>query len=251
MKVISLGSGSRGNATLVEIAGKYLLIDNGFSLKEIVKRCDISLKDICAVLLTHEHSDHLAGVGALAKEYSIPVYLPQALKNACEDKLLDCDLHFHNDAETIIEGVRVTPFRLPHDAKYTVGYKLVSGEESFASVTDLGEMRENIISQLKGVKCVQIESNYDPVMLIEGSYPEALKKRISGRLGHLSNEDCAKATKTLIDGGAEQIILAHVSENNNAPELAYVTTAKYLEKHLDQDLKIKLGVAEQNKVKLF
>ncbi|MBQ2714395.1 MAG: MBL fold metallo-hydrolase [Clostridia bacterium] len=251
MKVISLGSGSKGNATLIEMDGKYILIDQGFSLKELSRRCDISFKDFSAILLTHEHSDHFLGVGALSKDYSIPVYMPKALDAVCSDRLLDCDVRYHNDVEFEVEGIKVSPFRLPHDARYTVGYKLQKGEQSFACVTDLGEARENLFDNLVGVDTVLLESNYDEEMLKSGPYPEALKRRVSGRLGHLSNQESAKVSARLISKGTKNVILAHLSENNNVPELAYDTTAKYLEKNLNCDVRIRLLVAEQDKVKIF
>ena len=251
MKIISLGSGSKGNATLVEIGGVHLLIDNGFTLREITKRLDISFKDIRAVLLTHEHTDHLDGVGAVSRPYGIPVHLPSALTRVCEEKLVDCEIVPHFDKPFSVDGVEITPFRVPHDARYTVGYKLVKGEESFAILTDVGQMRPSIWENVKGVNTVFLESNYDESMLIGGAYPEALKKRIMGTLGHLSNEDSAKVTESLIKEGTKKIILGHLSENNNAPEIAFSVTAKTIEKSGFSLGEIYLGVAEQNKVKIF
>ncbi len=251
MRVISLGSGSKGNATIVEIDGKYLLIDNGFTLRETIKRMDLSPKEIRAVFLTHEHSDHIEGVGALAKAYGLPVHVPVALRNVCEERFIDCEIITHMDTPFIVDGVTVTPFRVPHDAKYTVGYKFEAKGESFACATDLGEARVPVLENLKGVDTVLLESNYDEDMLAGGPYPEALKRRIASRVGHLSNQESAKVSEFLALNGTKKIILAHLSENNNAPEIAYYETAKYLEKMVDKDLKIVLGVAEQDKIKIF
>lgn len=251
MKIISLGSGSKGNATLVEIDGKYLLIDNGFTLREIEKRLEVSPKDISAIFVTHEHSDHVEGVVALAKAYAIPVHAPVVLRGVLEERCPDSEIVTHADNLFTVDGIEVTPFRLPHDARYTVGYKFQKGEDSFATITDLGEIRPSVMENVRGVKAVLLESNYDQTMLRFGPYPEALKRRISGRLGHLSNDDASKFAVELLSSGTETIILGHVSENNNAPEIAYDTTAKYIEKNLNFDTKITLGVAEQNKIKIF
>ncbi len=248
MQVISLGSGSRGNSTLVGLDGRYVLIDNGFNLREITKRLVVNPKDISAILLTHEHSDHIEGVSALAQAYGIEVHIPSALKEVTKGKLEGCEVLCHSDGEFEVDGVKVTSFRVPHDAKYTVGYKLERGEESFAHVTDVGEFIRPVLENVSGVKAILIESNYDEEMLRGGAYPPALKRRIEGRLGHLSNTACSLAVEALAKRGTERFILGHLSENNNIPEIAYDKTAKILAGAKGEFF---LGVASQSKVRIF
>lgn len=248
MDIISLGSGSKGNSTLLSIGGRYILIDNGFNLREFTKRMPVSPKYLSAILLTHEHSDHIDGVGALAKENSIPVYIPSALKEVTVEKLWGANVIPFVDGEMDVDGVKVNSFRLPHDARYTVGYKFERGEDSFAIVTDSGEFTRATYNNIVGAKTVLIEANYDIDMLRGGAYPPILKRRIESRLGHLSNADSAKAVVSLVQKGAKSIILGHISENNNAPELAYDCVQKSLS---ENGLSVPLGFCVQNKVKQF
>ncbi|MBR7110900.1 MAG: MBL fold metallo-hydrolase [Clostridia bacterium] len=248
MDIISLGSGSKGNSTLLSIGGRYILIDNGFNFREFTKRIPIDPKYLSAILLTHEHSDHLEGVGALAKEYSIPVYIPSALKPVTVEKLWGAETKPFSDGEMDVDGVKVSSFRLPHDATYTVGYKLERGEDSFAIVTDCGEFTRAIYNNIVGAKTVLIEANYDVDMLRGGAYPPMLKRRIEGRLGHLSNTDSANAVVSLAKKGVKKFILGHISENNNAPELAYDCVQKSLS---ENGFNIPLDFCVQNKVKNF
>lgn len=248
MKIVSLGSGSKGNSTLVEIAGKYVLIDDGFSLKETERRMPVTLGEVCAILLTHDHSDHLLGVGEVSRKYGIDVHIPDRLISLRNSYLKEVNCRTHTDGEWELEGLNVTQFRLPHDATYTVGYKIQKDNESFAIATDLGMARESIIENLKGVNTVFIESNYDCMMLEKGPYPIQLKNRIRGGLGHISNDQAGEVCKILAQSGAKRIVLSHISENNNIPELAYDTVGKKL---AETDTKIVLNFAEQSKVKIF
>lgn len=248
MKVISIGSGSKGNATLVEISGTYILIDNGFTLKETERRIPVSLREVRAVFLTHDHSDHLCGVADIAKKYDIDVHLPDRLIGLRSSYLSGVNSIAHVDGEWDLDGITVTQFRLPHDATYTVGYRLQKGAESFAIVTDLGGVRESIVNNLLGVDVAVIEANYDALMLEKGPYPLQLKKRISGGLGHISNEQAGELAVKLALSGTKNVVLAHISENNNIPELAYDTVGKKLAL---SGLSARLNFAEQSKVKIF
>ena len=224
------------------------MVDDGFSVKETERRLLVSPKEIGAILLTHDHTDHLCGVGELAKKYDIEVHLPDKLIGLRKSYLQSARTISHVDGEWDIGGIMVTQFRLPHDATYTVGYKLVSKDESFAIITDLGGVRDSIIDNIKGVDTVVLESNYDSQMLEKGPYPIQLKRRISGGLGHLSNEEAGEVAVKLASNGTKKIILAHISENNNIPELAYDTVGKKLSK---KGQKPSLYFAEQSKVKIF
>ena len=248
MKVISIGSGSKGNATLINIDGTYILVDDGFSVKEMERRLLVSPNEIGAILLTHDHSDHLSGVGELSKKYDIEVHIPDRLVGLRKSYLQGAKTISHVDGEWEIGGIKVTQFRLPHDATYTVGYKIVGGSESFAIITDLGGIRDSIIDNIKGVDTIVLESNYDAQMLENGPYPIQLKRRIMSPLGHISNDEAGEIAVQLSRSGTKKIILAHISENNNIPELAYDTVGKKL---LEKGLKPTLYFAEQSKVKIF
>ena len=248
MKVISLGSGSKGNATLVEISGTYILIDNGFTLKEMERRSPVSLRDIRAVLLTHDHSDHLCGVGDIAKRCCMDVHIPDRLAGLRNSYLGGVNSLSHTDGEWELDGITVTQFRLPHDATYTVGYKLRKGKESFAIATDLGGVRDSIVDNLSGVDVAVIEANYDVSMLEKGPYPPQLKRRIRGGLGQISNDQAGELAVRLAKSSTENIVLAHISENNNIPELAYDTVGKKLAL---SGINVRLNFAEQSKVKIF
>ena len=248
MKVISIGSGSKGNSTLIQIAGVYVLVDNGFTLKETERRLPLSPREICAVLLTHDHSDHLCGVCDLARKYGIEVHMPDRLIHLRNTALKGASTLTHVDGEYNLGGIKVSQFRLPHDATYTVGYKLEGGGESFSIVTDVGQMREGVLKNILGTNFVMLESNYDTSMLDLGPYPPQLKKRIKGGLGHISNDIAGDTAVKLVESGTKTIVLSHISENNNIPELAYDTVGKNLDA---KGLKSALYFAEQNKIKFF
>lgn len=224
------------------------MIDAGFNLREITKRIPIDPKTLSAILLTHEHSDHLCGVGDFAREFSIPVYLPKSLYQVVAPKLDGVEIITFSDGEMTIDGVTINSFRLPHDAVYTVGYKMEYGSESFAYLTDCGDFTNAVFNNIKGAQTIFIESNYDLDMLRGGKYPPIIKARIESRLGHMSNDDCAKAVVDLAKKGTKKFILGHISENNNAPELAYDTVTKSLR---DNGYDLPVFVASQRKVKLF
>ena len=248
MRVISLGSGSKGNATLVEIDGKYVLIDDGFSLKETEKRLAICPSDICALILTHDHSDHLCGVADFAKKYDVDVHIPDRLIGLRRDYLAKVNTISHIDGTYNIGDISISQFRLPHDATYTVGYRIDALSDSVGIVTDLGAVRDSVYENLKGVNTVVLESNYDPLMLEKGPYPQNLKRRITSGLGHISNDMAGDLAVKLVKSGTTKVILAHVSQNNNIPELAYDVVGKKLAQN---GLNPTLYFAEQSKVKAF
>lgn len=215
----SLGSGSRGNGTLVEIGGELLLIDCGFSCRQAeqrLRRLGVSAGDLSAILVTHEHSDHIGGVAALAYKYALPVYASYGTIRATRDALRGHAFDSH--AAFRIGAVTVHPVIVPHDAREPTQFRLEHDGVRIGVVSDLGHVTPFVIEQFSGCDGLLMESNYDPQMLRDGRYPEPVKRRIAGNLGHLSNAQAA----AFLDGiahPAAQVVVGHVSEQNNHPEL--------------------------------
>lgn len=233
LEICILASGSKGNCTYVHYKDTSLLIDQGLSLKELRVRANyrgIDLSQTDALFVTHEHSDHVKGVGAFARAYETPVHLPAACVGSFRTE--DGDERFFVpddcDREVTIKDLSVRPFRVPHDARYTVGYRICTPRGDVAVATDLGFVSDNTLARLSGCKAVVLESNHDTLMLREGRYPRMLKARIAGKNGHLSNDDCAETAAALANTGTTRIVLAHLSEENNTPEIAFETSRELL-----------------------
>lgn len=220
----SLGSGSRGNATLVRMGRALILIDCGFSLR----RCEARLgllgvtgEDIDAVLVTHEHSDHVSGVPALAAKYGIPVYASRGtFKGFASDALAD-DLiggTLEGGRAFKLKGVEVMPVTVPHDAREPTQFVFRHGSCQIGVVSDLGCVTPHVLDHYRGCHGLLLESNYDHEMLFRGSYPEPLKRRIAGDLGHLSNDQASKFLGA-VASAVLRVVIGHVSERNNHPDI--------------------------------
>ena len=230
MELISLKSGSRGNSALVVSEKTKILIDCGISGKTAEKslgQLDINPAEIDAIVVTHEHIDHILGVGVMMRRYKTPVFanadtwnamLPQIGKI---DESLIREFKCYEDFE--IGDIGVAPFPIPHDAANPVGYSFLNDGEKVSVATDVGELKKEMFLALRGSDTVLLEANHDVNMLEMGSYPMPLKRRIRGNLGHLSNDDAGKAAEFLVRLGTENIILGHLSEENNYPRLALET----------------------------
>lgn len=224
MRFCSLGSGSRGNATLLEGGGVRLLVDCGFSLRELDRRLAInglSASELDAVLLTHEHADHVKGVAALARRHGVPVWSTTGTWRASRAGDLP-DVHlFHSHGEGFrIGDVRVQPFAVPHDAREPVQYVFEHGGRRFGMLTDVGSLTPHILDSLKGLDALLLECNHDPGLLAAGPYPPSLQARVGGALGHLSNGQAAALLARLDHDRLRHLVAAHLSEKNNRPELA-------------------------------
>lgn len=225
MRIVTFASGSTGNCSLISDGGANILLDAGISARRTescLADCGLSPRDLCGVLITHEHSDHISGLKMLLKRYDLPVYAPRTVAARLRGMLPDID-----DMLNVIpvgrpfklEGVTVTAFHTPHDTDESVGYR-IDGDGSFGIATDMGHVTDEIRGALCGADTVLIESNHDPEMLCYGSYPVYLKRRILSERGHLSNSDCAELAAYLADNGTKKIILGHLSRENNEPEIA-------------------------------
>ncbi len=229
----SIASGSAGNCGLYAADGTAVLIDAGVSLRKIttaLAALGMTVNSLSAVLLTHEHIDHVKGLPMLLKKSSVPVYASQGTAEALEQKEPACRGRlcvFGAHAFTVGE-LTVTPFATPHDAAESVGYILEHSGGRFGFATDLGFVPREASALLRGCDTVVLESNHDPYMLQAGPYPYVLKQRVAGPEGHLSNPDCAAFAAELARSGMRTVVLAHLSEKNNMPELAAQQTQNAL-----------------------
>lgn len=233
IRFISLISGSSGNASFISDGKTNLLIDCGMSglkLKEALNAIDVLPESIDALLITHEHIDHTKGAGVISRRYNIPIYATEGTHISMDvGKIADENIRIVSENVTCdINGIGVTPFAIPHDARQPVGYTFSLGSEKYAIATDIGKMNTDILNHITGSKNVILESNHDIEMLRCGSYPFPLKQRILGELGHLSNETAAKTALYLVQHGTEHIMLGHLSKENNRPEIAMLETYNIL-----------------------
>ena len=261
-RIISLFSGSKGNCTLVRVGNTRILIDAGMSCRAIERAlCTVGerLADINAIFITHEHSDHTKALPVLLKKHPIPVHIADATaKELCRSGFPSDCFAVHPPCYTVqVAADRESPvitvqsFPIPHDSRCCVGYRFCSVgagyQHCFAIATDMGCVTEEIRTSLCGAKEVILESNHDENMLMMGPYPYDLKRRILSDHGHLSNTCAAEFLCELTDGGAEHLLLAHLSPENNTPELAYLTAQAALRrKGLVQDEDYTLAVANRD-----
>jgi phosphoribosyl 1,2-cyclic phosphodiesterase len=230
IRLASLGSGSRGNGTLVDIGNELLLIDCGFTVKQTearLSRLDLKAADITAVLVTHEHSDHMSGVAALAHKYALPVYAsygtlnsPAAARTSLVGRVIDAH------ASVQIGAVTVQPVVVPHDAREPIQFVFQHGSERVGVLSDLGHVTPHVIEHYQQLDLLLMESNHDREMLQRGRYPYSVKQRILGDHGHLSNEQAAQFLSQIIHP-ALKVVVGHVSEENNHPDLLQQTFAGY------------------------
>lgn len=222
-----LFSGSSGNATYVGCDDSQLLVDAGMSGSRITQEMALIGVDpykLDAILVTHEHSDHIKGIGILSRKYDIPVYATEGTWEGMYQKIGNIAeknrIIFEPEQDFFIGSLNVIPFSIPHDAAQPVGYAFELDGARLSIATDIGCIRDSWLKYVMGSDAVILESNYDVGMLNAGRYPYELKKRISSRRGHLSNDDAGAVAVELARHGARQIILGHLSQENNFPDLA-------------------------------
>ena len=231
MNIALFASGSSGNCALVSDGDTHILLDAGISARRIragLTAQDVSMADLAGVLVTHEHSDHVKGLTVLLRRDPVAVYALPAVCAALR-KLLpertDC-LH-ETDVPFCLGDVCVTPFATMHDAAGSCGYRL-DGSARFGLCTDLGVVTDTVRAALAGVDCAVIEANHDPELLRTGPYPIYLKRRIASDRGHLSNESAGELAAFLAENGAQQLILGHLSRENNTPDTALAAVSAAL-----------------------
>ncbi|MFH0811080.1 MAG: MBL fold metallo-hydrolase [Pseudomonadota bacterium] len=247
MRFCVLASGSRGNCIYVESQNTRLLVDCGLSRKETRRRlalAGIECDRLDGILLSHEHSDHAGGVGIASRSFAAPVHCTRLAYRPIESRLgpLSGLVEFQAGSPFEIGGLSIEPFSLPHDAADTVGFVISDGQTRLGIATDLGQRTELAGTRLGGCQALVLESNHDPRMLEDGPYPWPLKQRISGRLGHLSNGESAAFLASLLHSSLRYVVLAHLSETNNLPDIARAAARQVLKAAgAEEDVDLSLG----------
>jgi phosphoribosyl 1,2-cyclic phosphodiesterase len=246
IKLSVLGSGSRGNSIYLATDRVRLLIDAGLSGRETELRLatmGASGRDIDGILVTHEHLDHVRGIGSLARKYKLPVYLnqltyahlPETVGHLAEKE------EFVTGRSFTIEDTTIHPFALSHDAADPVGFALVNGSVKVGICTDLGAATNLVRHHLENCTILVLEANHDVEMLKDGPYPWPVKQRIKGKYGHLSNEQSVRVISQVFSQDLQEVIFAHVSETNNSSEMVLKTFTSMLPRHMRDRLRITLA----------
>lgn len=224
MRFASLGSGSRGNALIVEAGRTRVMLDCGFGLKDTqqrLSRLKLQPSDLSAILVTHEHTDHVGGVARFARKFGLTVWLTHGtFKSLPSDMFASLEVRLIDDHSLFsIDDLEIQPYPVPHDAREPAQYVLGDGNRRLGVLTDVGGATPHIESMLCGCDALLLESNHDSVMLREGSYPPSLKQRVAGKFGHLDNSAAARLLSLLAHGKLQHVVAAHLSEKNNQPDL--------------------------------
>ncbi len=236
MKLCPLFSGSSGNCIYIEFSENYaVLVDAGKSNKQLensFKTNNINPNNIKAIFITHEHSDHVAGLRVFIKNHDVKIYGSEGTLLALQEKgIISKKDNFEvlKKNEKNLDFFSVKPFSISHDCREGFGYSFVSGNgEKISVCTDLGYVSDEIKNDLKGSNTIVLESNHDTMMLQNGPYPYYLKRRILSEVGHLSNDSCGELLPYLVKNGTKNIVLSHLSAHNNLPDLAVQTSLNYL-----------------------
>ena len=232
IRVAALGSGSSGNSLLVQAGKTTLLIDCGFTMKETIARMyalDVTPSDIDAVLLSHEHGDHVKGVGPLSRKFGLPVWCTHGTYHRARDNRFSSVRLFNAHECFSIGDIHIDPFPTPHDAAESCQFVFKASDIRFANVTDLGACTPHVKEKLQGVNGLVVECNYDLDMLANGPYPPSLQARIRSNYGHLGNEQAGSLLSQLDHPNLQCILLGHLSERNNSDAIALSTIHKHLE----------------------
>ncbi len=226
----SLGSGSKGNGTLVAHGADRLLVDCGFTIRHCVERMaelGAAPNQLSGIFVTHEHSDHSQGVARLARKFDIPVFLTHGTLSRLRARRTGGDIWDELDVRVIagerpvaLGSLTILPVTVPHDAREPVQFVVQTASESVGILTDLGHVTPHVVAAYEGCSALLLECNHDADLLWAGSYPPALKRRVGGHYGHLNNQQAARLLTKIQGGSLRQLVLAHLSEENNSPEHA-------------------------------
>jgi len=244
-----LGSGSDGNATLVEGGGARVLLDAGLSPRQLAERLQSAGVDpaaLDAVLVTHEHGDHARGAPAFSRRFGVPLAGTGRTFEAlgCDTTRLPPLLLLEPGASCSFRRLEVRAVAVPHDAARPVAFVVSAGEAAFGHATDLGHLSRGLVEAFRACDALLLESNYDPVLLRDGPYPWSLKERILGPYGHLSNADAARLLEKGLGDGCREVVLAHLSRKNNHPELALLAAEEALSRAGRRDVRVRLAARE-------
>ena len=243
MRFASLGSGSRGNATLIQAGDTILMVDCGFSMTETetrLQRLGVLPGSIAALLVTHEHSDHASGVARFAARHGIPVRCTAGTRSACLKLGFETAEPFDGHTPLTIGELQVIPVAVPHDAREPVQFLFDDGAHRFGLLTDTGYITPHIRRMFDGCAALLLECNHDREMLENGPYPASLKQRVGGSLGHLSNSQAASLLRLMDKSWLQHLVAAHLSDKNNTPDLAREALAEAMDCEPEW-----IGVADQ------
>ena len=251
----SLYSGSSGNSLFVETENTRILVDAGMSCKKIeeaLQSIEVNPSSINAILVTHEHSDHVKGISTISRKFDIPVFSTKETFEAMPaqtEKLSEKNINYFNPSEKFfINDLGILPFSIPHDAANPCGFNIIKDDKLQISIaTDIGHMTKSIVNHLEGSQFILLESNYDTNVLKCCSYPYKLKTRIAGDRGHLSNTMAGKTISYLLkNSNLATAMLGHLSKESNFPELAYQTVVDEIISNHSKNSQINLSVANRN-----
>ena len=263
IELTTLGSGSKGNSIYIGTGDTKILIDAGLSgtkIENALKDINLSLNDIDAIFVTHEHSDHIDGVGVISRKYNLPVYATEGTWDNMSQKIgkisnSNKKLVYNNEG-ILLNDMLIRPFSVPHDAKDPVCYSVLYNGTKICVATDMGHITKDVIENIRHCSALVLESNHDVNMLEMGNYPYNLKNRILGKYGHISNETCGKLLSCVMNDKLKNVFLAHLSQDNNTPDLAYLTVANTLEEfgiYAEKDVNLHIakpyGITEVIKIK--
>ena len=240
MRFASLGSGSEGNGLVVEAANTRVLMDCGFGLADTVARLarlGLQPEELAGIVVTHEHGDHIGGVGRLARKYKLPVWLTAGTLGMAQDLDGVAVQVIDSHAAFVVEALEIQPYPVPHDAREPVQYVFSDGAKRLGVLTDSGCSTPHIEAMLAGVEALVLECNHDAAMLENGPYPASLKRRVGGRFGHLENSQSAALLEKLKHDRLQCVMAAHISRKNNTTTLAQRTLARVLE-CADDDVRV-------------
>lgn len=253
-KFCSLYSGSSGNSSLIQTNNTKILVDVGESAKKVsdaLLSINVHPEDIDAILITHEHSDHIKGLGTFSKKYNIPVFANAETWNAMpiqREKIDEQNINIFKFKKFNIGDIDISPFSIPHDAANPCGFNIYNDNNKISIATDIGHMSNEIIEKLQNSSFIMLEANYDPEVLKCSSYPYLLKQRILGPNGHLSNESAGQTISKLSCCGLKNVMLGHLSKENNFPELAYKTVVEQLIENNINESQLHLSVARRDSI---
>lgn len=223
MRFASLGSGSKGNATLVQAGETVVMVDCGFSIRETTRRLlrfGLTPHQLDAILVTHEHSDHCSGVAALSRKFNIPVYMTHGTQSSGRCDNCFRTLNFTFSQNFTVGALEVEAVAIPHDAKEPSQYRFFCNGKSLGVLTDLGSVTPHVVERYRGCDALMLELNHDQELLRSGAYPHNLKRRVGGDWGHLNNAQAASLLEEIDHSGLRHLVVAHISENNNTRKLA-------------------------------
>ena len=249
----SLYSGSSGNSLFVQSENTNILVDCGVSAKKVetaLNGINVNPQEIDGILITHEHSDHVQGLGVFAKKFNVPIYVNSKTWDAMpkqREKLENCKIHNITVGEKFeIKDLKIKSFAIPHDAANPCGYTITDDKKTVGIATDIGHMTNEILKELEPSDFLLLEANYDPEVLKFSSYPYQLKQRIAGPNGHLPNEMAGQTISKLLKSNLKRAMLGHLSKENNFPELAYKSVVEELISEKYNENSLQLSVASRD-----